>query len=337
MTNKIFILMLLVFSFLISSCTPDEDDPVSSVSANCEKNTDCKRDEFCDFKNPVFDDATGTKSYKCTKRDSCISKADCQFSWVCCKAEHFCVTEDEFALFGSACDEVQDTVQPDNGNNDEDSTVLPDNQNKTDNVQNDNDSVEVPDVDTDSDTTQEKPDQDEISGTPVFTEGFENGSSKWAMDGVWQVGNPSSGPNTARTGSNVVATNLSADYPANCNSRLTYLDPISINSKSKLVFYAYVDTEYNLYDPSDYLEIQVKTDSGTWLEDKVKLSVDISNPHKLIDMGNTKINGHVDENYHRFIADLSYFNGKTVTFSFLFKSDDSTFASGIYIDDISLY
>jgi hypothetical protein len=55
-----------------------------------------------------------------------------------------------------------------------------------------------------------------VTGPPVFnrTEGFENGIGDWYADsGIWQVGVPTSGPGSARTGTNCAATILSGNYP----------------------------------------------------------------------------------------------------------------------------
>jgi bacillopeptidase F len=324
----------MIVSF-ISSCTPPEDDTLSSSLKNCENNSDCKRDEFCDFNNPIFNDSTGKETYKCEKRDVCSSDAECQFGWVCCKSEQFCVTKEEYEKNKLECENKSDNSSDTDNvvSNDFIKNDTVDNSDIDEKVEAKNDN----DIVNDKDSVQPQPDQDTNLGTPLFTESFENGSSKWAMDGVWQVGIPTSGPSKARTGSNVVATNLSGNYGENNIARLTYLPEINVTSTSKLVFYAYVNTEYNLYDPQDFMEIQIKDSSGIWQEGKIKLTTDIAKQHKLLDMSFTKVNGYVDDNYHRFIADLSSFKGKKISISFLFKSDETTFAPGIYLDDISLY
>jgi hypothetical protein len=56
---------------------------------------------------------------------------------------------------------------------------------------------------------------------PTFTGDFENGESGWSAGrGVWQIGEPTSGPGSAFNGLGVAATVLGGNYPADTDSRL---------------------------------------------------------------------------------------------------------------------
>ncbi len=56
---------------------------------------------------------------------------------------------------------------------------------------------------------------------PNEIEGFEAGWHGWTTDnGVWEVGEPTSGPGSAYAGTSVAATVLNGSYPGGTDSRL---------------------------------------------------------------------------------------------------------------------
>jgi hypothetical protein len=62
-----------------------------------------------------------------------------------------------------------------------------------------------------------------VTGVPLlnFPEGFEAGQGDWSVEtGTWQIGEPTSGPNAAHSGSNCAATILAGNYPYNVDTRL---------------------------------------------------------------------------------------------------------------------
>src|SRR5208282_5476265 len=67
-----------------------------------------------------------------------------------------------------------------------------------------------------------------------FPESFEAGIGDWAVDfGTWEIGQPTSGPKAAHTGTNCAATVLAGNYANNVDSRLIsppFLVPASGNA-----------------------------------------------------------------------------------------------------------
>jgi hypothetical protein len=62
-----------------------------------------------------------------------------------------------------------------------------------------------------------------VTGVPLlnFPEGFEQGQGDWSVEtGTWQIGEPTSGPKAAHSGTNCAATILAGNYPNNVDTRL---------------------------------------------------------------------------------------------------------------------
>ena len=58
-------------------------------------------------------------------------------------------------------------------------------------------------------------------GTIIIQEDWETGIGDWYADnGLWAVGSPTVGPDSAHSGQNCIGTVLDGNYPANANTRL---------------------------------------------------------------------------------------------------------------------
>ena len=55
----------------------------------------------------------------------------------------------------------------------------------------------------------------------ILPESFESGTGDWYVEkGIWEIGEPTSGPGNAFSGNNLASTILSGNYPPNSNARL---------------------------------------------------------------------------------------------------------------------
>jgi hypothetical protein len=159
-----------------------------------------------------------------------------------------------------------------------------------------------------------------VTGAIVFNnpEDWENGIGDWSAEsGTWQVGKPSSGPDTAHGGINCAGTNLSGNYNNYVDSRLvspSFIVPAS-NQNPRLRFWHWFHF-YNNDD--DWGKVQLKVEgSSDWVD----------------------ISGRYDDNstvWTYASLDLSGFAGQEVQIAFYMHSDYSASDPGWYIDDVSL-
>jgi len=153
-------------------------------------------------------------------------------------------------------------------------------------------------------------------------EDFEVGWGDWSTDhGVWQVGVPTSGPAGAHSGSNVAATILDGNYPAQTDSRLispVFSVPIVAGNEQVLLRYW---QWFQYADDWGELQVSSKPKGGDTWSDWVTL------PDTLVDgsSGGWQL-GYVN---------LSALMGMDVRVAFYHRSGSST-ASGWYIDDVTL-
>jgi regulation of enolase protein 1 (concanavalin A-like superfamily) len=167
-----------------------------------------------------------------------------------------------------------------------------------------------------------------ITGTPIFNnpEGFEAGSGDWyAEQGIWQVGSPtkSDGPPInslgaqAHSGTNCAVTLLSADYPANMNSR--FISPAfavpAANQYPRLRFWQWYNFGSSGWG-SDYGVVEVRVGTNAW---------------QAVSPQYTGFSG--DWTYAS--VDLSAFAGHTVQLAFYAVGGFGT-GPGWYVDDISV-
>jgi len=169
-----------------------------------------------------------------------------------------------------------------------------------------------------------------------LVEGFELGCPPigWTLSGDWQCGVPTSGPNAAATGVNVIATQLAGNYSANqtyagCAAELPPID-LSAAIDPLLRFVAYVDTEGSSYDG---FNLKASTDGGSTFQ---PISA-VTPAYGLTVGGESAWGGHQQSlGYQDFEADLSAFVGETVILRFAFRSDFTVQYPGVYVDDVSV-
>ena len=164
----------------------------------------------------------------------------------------------------------------------------------------------------------------------IFTEDFEQIPSDWSPDnGVWEIGVPTSGPNTAHGGDNCAATILDGDYPAHTDSRLIYslpylpdidLPEVTGDEEIHLRFWHWLS-----YSSLDYGYVQVQVQDGSDWE-TVPFAVTITG---------------VCSSWSLRDVDLTPYAGKTVKIGFYHTAtrdiyDHDSESSGWYIDDLEI-
>ena len=168
----------------------------------------------------------------------------------------------------------------------------------------------------------------------IFSTGFENGLGLWSADnGIWNVGEPTSGPNGAFLDANLAATILDGNYPDRTDSRLVSPSIVLPNltgfDEIHLRFWQWFSFSGPCQNEFDQGELQVSESlSAGVFSDWVTLSI---YKGKSGDWSNA-------------LSDLSAYAGKKVRIGFLINNDangisgsifcPSTVSSGWYIDEI---
>ena len=158
------------------------------------------------------------------------------------------------------------------------------------------------------------------SGPTVFFDDFEGGIGNWFADnGIWEVGVPTSGPNSAYSGVALAATVLDGDYPGN-SSRLVspsiQLPAILAGQELHLRLWHWFN-----FAGSDTGVVQVREEEapgqwGAW----------------------TSLNTFSGSSgvYTNTLVDLSAFAGKKVQIGFRLSNPYLYNAAGWYVDDVSI-
>jgi len=156
--------------------------------------------------------------------------------------------------------------------------------------------------------------------TVLFSENFENGLGLWNADnGIWEVGEPTSGPGSAFNDLSVAATILAGEY-TNVDSRFIspsiLIPSISAAEEIHLRFWHWF--QFATYDAGS-VQIIEELSPGVW-SDWATLETEISSCGSVW-------------TYQRI--DLSAFAGKKIKIGFLMDNGSSSYTSnGWYIDDI---
>ena len=156
--------------------------------------------------------------------------------------------------------------------------------------------------------------------TVGYVEDFEDTPVGWTMMGknnVWEMGEPTSGPNGAVSGKNVFATNLSGDYPNHMDG--TLITP-AINvpeGESYLQLNSWNQFEYNavIGRAYDYGSVQISTDLENWTELQLFFG---------------------EKDWSTVAIDLSAYAGQRVYIGFYTYSSPTVVKSGWYIDDVAI-
>jgi subtilisin family serine protease len=156
-------------------------------------------------------------------------------------------------------------------------------------------------------------------------ESFENDDAGWISDGIWEWGQPTSGPNQAYDGTNVWATILGGPYPNNAdNGLVTRLYLIEDNTAS-MSFYQW----YEMESGWDGGNVSISIDGGlTWnlmTPDGGYPDPDVTGLDNL-----PGFSGNSD--WANVVFDLSAYTGQIVKFRYRFGSDGSITRDGWYLD-----
>jgi hypothetical protein len=150
----------------------------------------------------------------------------------------------------------------------------------------------------------------------VFREDFEDAQAgdRWIADrGVWEIGVPTSGPNAAHSGSNVLATILSGNYTDDISSRVegpSFVVPAA-GENPRLRFWHWWD-----FSTNDFGRVEIKVGTANWKA----LSVDYT--------------ASSSGQWTRAQLDLSAYEGQTVQLGFWFESHRWDVSAGWYIDEV---
>jgi hypothetical protein len=170
---------------------------------------------------------------------------------------------------------------------------------------------------------QEDADECSPSGPTVFFDNFEGGIGNWFADnGIWEVGVPTSGPNSAHSPENVAATVLAGDYPDGTSSRLVspsiQLPAINAEEELRLRFWHWFSFA-GFWVDSGVVQIREQTVPGQW---GTWTSLSTFDGYSGV--------------YTNALVDLSGYAGKKVQVGFLLSQSGGAAAAGWYIDDITI-
>lgn len=159
----------------------------------------------------------------------------------------------------------------------------------------------------------------------LWSEDFEvSPETNWHTDyGVWEMGVPASGPNSAFVGKRCAATKLASDYPDNVNTRLIRHFSFVVPEASQLPRLRF--WHWYRFNLEDYGIVQIKLEGSTVWQN----------------LSNVYYKPHSSNVWTCSTLDLSSYAGKTVQISFLFHSADNwsngwDVDSGWYIDNIAV-
>ena len=153
----------------------------------------------------------------------------------------------------------------------------------------------------------------------IFFDDFEAATSNWSYQNtLWQIGQPTSGPNSSYSGTNCAATNLYGNYPddvqAGLLSRNIDLPTLPLPGYGlTLKFWHW----YEIESGYDYGSVQISTDNGQSWTQLEEFSG--SNDYWVLEK-----------------IDISDYAGQSIRLDFWFTSDGSNNYVGWYIDDISI-
>ena len=158
----------------------------------------------------------------------------------------------------------------------------------------------------------------------VYGESWKSGWGDWYADnGTWEVGTPTSGPNSCYSGTQCAATVLDGNYPTNTSNLVSpsiTLPDVALGQEVHLRFWHWFS--FASYD-SGNVYIQEESAPGVWSAATLLT-------------GYSGVSGGV---WTRPLIDLSAYAGKKVRILFQNKdggASSSYVSSGWYIDDISI-
>ncbi|UCE67206.1 MAG: immune inhibitor A [Candidatus Zixiibacteriota bacterium] len=160
-------------------------------------------------------------------------------------------------------------------------------------------------------------------------ESFESDDGGYTGNGSWQWGQPTFGPPGAYHGMNVWGTNLSGEYPLNCNDNLISVPFVIHAPGAYLEYYQWYDMESDW----DGGNVSISTNSGSsW---NVILPVSGYPDPDIYVLGGPGYTG-MSGGWVSAEFDLSDYVGRSVVFKWRFASDDYIGAPGWYIDNVAV-
>jgi hypothetical protein len=170
----------------------------------------------------------------------------------------------------------------------------------------------------------EDADECTLSPSTLFFDDFEEGIGSWFADnGVWEVGVPTSGPNSAHSPENVAATVLAGDYPDGTSSRLVspsiQLPEIEALEEVHLRFWHWFSFSGGYWGDFGVVQIREQTAPGQW---GTWTSLNTFDGFSGV--------------YTNALVDLSGYAGKKVQVGFFLSQGSYAAAAGWYIDDVTI-
>ncbi|MBD3233992.1 MAG: T9SS type A sorting domain-containing protein [candidate division Zixibacteria bacterium] len=151
----------------------------------------------------------------------------------------------------------------------------------------------------------------------IFYDDFENGGTNWSTIGFWQIGEPTSGPETGYYSPNCAGTNLHGDY-------MNYAYDLLI-SKTIAIPECTSDSNKIILRFREWTAIESGYDHG-WL----RISTDMGGSWSRI-LGRTGYSG-----WRQSFADITSYENDTIQVMFQLISDDSLTFDGWFIDDVEI-
>ncbi len=160
-------------------------------------------------------------------------------------------------------------------------------------------------------------------------ESFEYSNGQYVGSGVWEWGEPTSGPGAAHSGVKCWATVLAGNYPDNVNDPLYSREYAIISPGAALEFYHWYSTE-DYYDGGN---VSISTDGGfSWTLITPTTGYPEDNCYALGEPAFSSASG----DWQHVSFDIGSYLGYTVMFRFRFASDGSVTQPGWYIDDVAV-
>jgi hypothetical protein len=179
----------------------------------------------------------------------------------------------------------------------------------------------------------------DVKNSIIYDFEFES-SFQTITTGDWQWGIPTSGPNTAHSGSRLWATNLSDNYNDRTESILE-IPEISLagQDSAKLIFWHWYQNEYSSVTFWDGGNIKFSVDNGVFQVITPRDGYD-----GIIDNFNTFLGGEpcfggpaTNGNFwHQEVVDLTPYVDHSIRIRFHFASDEAVTEPGWYLDDVEI-
>jgi bacillopeptidase F (M6 metalloprotease family) len=162
----------------------------------------------------------------------------------------------------------------------------------------------------------------EVDQDTLLSQSWESGIGNWWADnGLWEVGIPIVGPDSAHSPSNCAGTDLDGNYPSNANTRLispqiTLPGGLPLDERIRLRFWHW----FRLYESSfgpDEGRIQISVNGGNWQT--------LAGPFS----GTSPV-------WTQVYVDLTEYADSTVRIGFYLTSDWTYEDNGWYVDDVAI-